>query len=175
MSQLTEKLIPADFIFYEKSLVKIFGLQYKALYQSKNTDDYWKLDERQHEQLQKFDWIYYCFSELKSYKEHRVALHKCIFKDSNFEFIPKILARQAWAAGKRGYYRWAGFFDKFLKCKLGMQIHNLDRIASVIQPNSDFNIRWIARENLIDIFLTELNSKRIIHYSPFFTVNIQEQ
>lgn len=41
LSQVTEHEVPFDFIFFEKATCKIFGFQYKALYQ--DARDYWLL------------------------------------------------------------------------------------------------------------------------------------
>ena|SRR6266446_7459295 len=68
LTQLAENAVPVDFVFFEKSTSKLFGLQYKALY--RNATDYWPIDDQQHLNLQAFaGWAYYCFSELRSARD----------------------------------------------------------------------------------------------------------
>jgi len=82
--QNIEKMIPADFIFFDKQRTKLFGLQYKALYKERR--DYWPINKEQHQQITHYKWIYYCLSELKSSAEHRTALHQVRIVDTGFEF-----------------------------------------------------------------------------------------
>src|SRR5688572_22319757 len=73
INQIVEKKVPADFLYFDKNTCKIFGLQYKALYH--NDIDHWNITQTQHETLSYFPWIYYGLSEIRSSREHRVALH----------------------------------------------------------------------------------------------------
>jgi hypothetical protein len=72
LSQMTESDIPADFIFADPKRLKVFGLQFKALY--RNGGDHWPLDRTQHRKLTRYPWIYYCFSELTTVADHRLGL-----------------------------------------------------------------------------------------------------
>jgi hypothetical protein len=73
LTQKTEKLVPTDFIFFDKKSTKLFAFQYKALY--RNGGDYWQLDAYQHTRLALFPWIYYCLSEMKDTRDSRSSLH----------------------------------------------------------------------------------------------------
>jgi hypothetical protein len=87
ITQLYEAYVPADFIFFDKKNTKLFGFQYKALYG--NGQDHWNLNMQQHMKLKKYNWIYYCMSELKNYSELRLSLHKCKILTANFEYKEK--------------------------------------------------------------------------------------
>lgn len=50
VTQDLEKSVPTDWIFVDESRLKLFGLQYKALYS--NGNDHWLLDRAQHDTLQ---------------------------------------------------------------------------------------------------------------------------
>lgn len=52
IDQKVERYLPADFLYNMGTSVKMFGIQYKALYH--NGDDYWKLDQRQPKLLPSF-------------------------------------------------------------------------------------------------------------------------
>src|SRR5437867_5822587 len=73
ITQLTERSVPSDFLYLEKQTNKLFGLQFKALYH--NGNDVWNLEPHQHAALSSFDWMYYGFSDLRSPRQHRNALH----------------------------------------------------------------------------------------------------
>jgi hypothetical protein len=88
ITQLTERDVPADFLFLDSQANKLFGLQYKALYY--NRHDYWNLDSRQHHILARFDWIYYGLSDLKASKQHRNALHYLRVLETKFDFTAKL-------------------------------------------------------------------------------------
>jgi hypothetical protein len=47
-----EKQVPSDWVFVDQSRLKVFGLQYKALYS--NGEDHWLLDRTQHDTLQTY-------------------------------------------------------------------------------------------------------------------------
>jgi len=72
LTQHLEKNLPAGKIFYSTRHSKLFGLQYKTLYG--NGRDFWPLDPTQHKTLQRFPWIFYCYSELKHVADRSRAL-----------------------------------------------------------------------------------------------------
>ena len=69
ITQLTERGVPADFLYLDTATNKIFGFQFKALY--KNGHDHWNLEQAQHRSLASFDWMYYGLSDLKTSRQHR--------------------------------------------------------------------------------------------------------
>ena len=112
LSQYSEKLVPTDYIFFDKHLSKLFGFQYKALYHGRK--DYWPIDPDQHKQLSNFSWIYYCLSELKNAGEHRTALHKIRIISPTFPFQEKLYPS---GQGRLdNYSRWGAFYDGLAAC-----------------------------------------------------------
>jgi hypothetical protein len=90
VEQGVERYLPADHIFGvdEDDLVKLFGIQYKTLYH--NSVNHWKLDQRQHERLVYFPWIYYGLSDLQSAADGRNSLHYLRILNSAFPYVKKL-------------------------------------------------------------------------------------
>lgn len=169
VSQLIEKVIPADFLFYDKERTKLFRFQYKTLYH--NDFDFWKLNENQHYTLKKYDnWIYYCLSELKNVSDHRSALHFSRIKSIDFKFHDKL-----YLGGENklhNYSRWGAFFQGLEKCSKGIRINSENELMkALINKDDEKNIAEFSQQ-LIDIFLSDFSSKNAIHFSPFLK-NIQ--
>lgn len=129
--QKIEKKLPADFVFVPEQKIKLFGLQYKALYRD-SADDYWKLDNDQHTTIQTLTWIYYGFSELKSRKNKRNSLHLLkIYVPIHFSFPSSGKFKQA-SPPVKTYYRWGGFFKMLEDCKCGLKINSLDDLKNAL-------------------------------------------
>jgi hypothetical protein len=75
LTQTTEWHIPADFVFLPGAPLKMFGIQYKVLYQG--TPDYWNTPKRQADQIAKFDWIYYGLSDLRESETPATRSMRC--------------------------------------------------------------------------------------------------
>lgn len=161
LNQLTEKYLPADFIFFDSKNCKIFGLQYKALYH--NEVDHWKLNKQQHIKMQHFDWIYYCGSELKDASHHSLALYSARFFKPTFDFTDKFPIKRKGGSPDIVYYRWYSFFEAFKECRLGRVVKSEDEFRELLQP-----IAFLNQElrMMIDIFLTDLKNKKVLHLSP---------
>lgn len=159
LSMKTETIIPFDFVFFEKSTCKIFGIQYKTLYH--NDQDFWMLNEGQHFKLQKYrDWAYYCLSEMTSAQDHRIAIHKSIFVPVKLNFTSKLYV------GKLDtmYYRWGGFIGGLKSCTIGQRVTSRNEIEEVIYPLKEDFIEEIDK-NLIDLFIANLEERRLLHLS----------
>lgn len=131
VSQQIEKKLPADFVFLPEQKIKLFGLQYKALYQD-TAGDFWKLNNHQHLTLQTFDWIYYGFSELKIRKHKRNSLHLLkIYVPNQFAFPASGRFKQA-APPVNAYYRWGGFFKMLEDCRCGLKINSLEDLKKAL-------------------------------------------
>jgi len=102
LTQHLEKYVPADWVFFSPTFVKLFGLQYKTIY--RNYEDFWPIDRGQHETLQRFPWIYYCCSELRDVADHALALHFARLYRPRFEFQPE-LPTSGFFHGGRPYVR----------------------------------------------------------------------
>src|ERR1700690_138806 len=68
LSRFTERRIPADHFYRIEYPAKVFGIQYKALYQP--DPGYWRLDRPQHQRLSKTWWISYGLSEPQEDRDH---------------------------------------------------------------------------------------------------------
>lgn len=129
--QHIEKKLPADFVFIPEHKIKLFGLQYKALYQDPY-GDFWKLESHQHSTLQSFSWIYYGLSELKSRAHKRNSLHLLkIYVPSQFSFPTSGKFKQA-APPVKTYYRWGGFYKMLEDCQCGLKINSLDDLKKAL-------------------------------------------
>lgn len=162
ISQIHERDLPADFVFCHPGTKKIFGIQYKTLY---NEDgDHWTLDEHQHRDLQLYsDWIFYGLSEMKVAQEHRTALHKTIFVSVKREFQARIDAKNL-PETVGLYYRWGGFVKNLEKCPIGLKVESADEIRNAIRRTIRNEIPELDI-NLVDVFVTNLEASRVIHYS----------
>ncbi len=157
LSQRPERQIPFDFVFLDTGTSKMFGIQYKPLYQ--NGEDHWPITEHQHKQLQEFsDWGYYGLSEMRDAGDHRVALHQSIFVKVGFPYQETITREDI--QGK--YYRWGGFFDNLKKCHVGRLVQSRKDVESALRPLARRDIPEVD-EDLIDVFVANLPRKRLLH------------
>lgn len=167
-----EKLIPADFIFSASSFIKIFGLQYKALY--RNGEDHWHLNRTQHDQLQKFPWIYYCLSEMKDASFYRSALHYCRFVDADIAF--QSLLYYSGPQRMRDYYKWAAFYNSLVECKRGELVNDENHLRSLLQAGQDDPQLIRLTETATSVFLFDIEKKQMRHFSSLLNpvLNIGE-
>jgi hypothetical protein len=158
-----EYSLPADFIFFDKLLTKLFGLQYKALYHNKR--DHWQLDEHQHRTLELYPWIYYCLLELREAKEFRAALHLARLAKPSFSYRSEL-----YPVGPErfsDYSRWATFYRELEHCRRGVLVSSDDHLKQLLIAGSDDpSLSRISRE-ATDIFLLDFASRHAMHYSPF--------
>lgn len=134
--QHIEKKIPADFLFIPAHKIKLFGIQYKALYKE-SSGDFWKLESNQHTTLQRFPWIYYGLSELKSRNHKKNSLHLLkIFNPQDFCFPASGKFKQNSPPAKV-YYRWGGFYKYLGECKCGLKINSLNELRTALSGYYD--------------------------------------
>lgn len=161
LSQLSERILPADFLFVDKTHAKLFGLQYKPLY--RNGEDFWPIDLQQNERLKKFPWIYYCLSDLREASQHRLALHFCRIVDP-----ARIDADKIFASGvhRLQYYsRWAAFYENLTSCRKGHRVESLTDLLHLLEPITNLHFAWELRA-LVDVFVANFKEKRTVHFSP---------
>lgn len=169
LTQLAERRLPTDFIFFHKEKSKLFGFQYKALYH--NGEEYWSLDERQHNDLSHYSWIYYCLSEMKSTHDHRTALHYVRIIKPDFEYRSKLRPRWDDNDQIRLYSRWGAFYQNLEKCINGVVIESEGHLRDLLMFNSnDVHLKKVV-DMAVDIFLTDFESKNAIHFSPFLRLD----
>lgn len=163
VTQLVEGKFPADFIFFDKNRSKLFGFQYKALY--KNDEDYWPLNAIQHRKISNYRWVYYCLSEVRRPNEHRVALHLSRIVPSSISYqekLPSKGAEKVWP-----YSRWGAFYQGLVDCPNGIIVKSPEQLKELImQDKDDPNLERFA-DLAVDVFLADLASKNMVHYSPF--------
>lgn len=129
--QKIEKKLPADFVFIPEQKIKLFGLQYKALYEDAS-GDFWKLTNQQHNTLQSFAWIYYGLSELKSRNHKRNSLHLLkIYAPNQFSYPASGKFIQA-TPPVTTYFRWGGFYKMLEDCKCGLRIGSIDELKNAL-------------------------------------------
>ena len=157
IDQGVEKQIPADFAFKSDPPVKLFGFQYKVLYQ--NGADHWRLDANQHQQLSFFSWIYYGLSEIKSASDRSGALHALRIKRPNFAFS-KSLKGPACSP----YMRWHPFFTRLMSCQNGERVTSASRLTALLNPRrADISERFL--ETIGSIFLLDRVSRTLLSFS----------
>jgi len=160
LRQRVERYIPADHIFNSSELVKLFGIQYKALYH--NSFDFWKLTPHQHQCLSAFDWIYYGLSDLKSGSQYRNSLHYLRIYDTSFNFISKFKADN-----NDIYYRWAMFFERLKDCTFGVRVSNESELRSSLESFISKVPTLVESEidNIVDVFAVNMDSLKGIRIS----------
>ncbi len=156
LTQRSEHEIPFDFVFMEKSTCKMFGFQYKALYH--NGSDYWPLNQAQHEALQAFQgWAHYALSEMRSSKDHRVALHQTIFVPVTIPYSERLFKDNL-----ERYRRWGGFADGLNKCQVGRRVESREDIEALLHPRARKVIDEVD-EHLVDVFVANLKERKLLH------------
>jgi hypothetical protein len=162
ITQLTEKRIPTDFIFLAGGITKLFGLQFKALYQSKS-GDYWKLKFQQHSDLANFPWIYYGLSDLTSATQYRNSLYYLRIQSPNFEFVPELTNKHLATIPK--YMRWAPFYEAIFKCRCGLRVTAPSDLQNALWPYGDTAVPREIGEIASDIILANFESRRALHFA----------
>ena len=171
INQGIEKYLPYDHIFYVDGLVKIFGIQYKVLY--KNGEDHWIMKARQHSMLQKFPWIYYGLSDLKSATEIDNSLdHLRLYKNNirlrqNNRFMSKLPA-----SSRRSYTRWDTFYEGLLQCNRGFKVDSRgklkEELISYLMPDIEGKRpdRVTGRINeMAEVFVINVKSRKALQLS----------
>ena len=165
LTPISERQVPADFIFFDKSHAKVMGLQYKTLYH--NGVDHWWLTDHQHKAMQEhYPWIYYAASELRSTREHRNALHYARFFGSDFPFQKKLPVTP-----KPVYYRWGPFYQAFVDCKVGQRVSSRTQLQQLLWPNAESAPAFEVTDLVPDVFLADLEARHAVHFSPLLRVD----
>ncbi|WP_287416973.1 hypothetical protein [Oceanithermus sp.] len=168
-SQHAEKHLPYDHLFAGEG-IKIFGFQYKRLYPG-NQEDYWKIDINQYNQIQKYSWIYYALSEVNSIARRRNALHLLVIMSSiqMHGIVNSTSASQQFNLNRsrigvsKGvpYYRWGGFVQGLLSCKIGWKPSTEEELQVVFENARDI------KDTLVDLYLVAPSLNTAIRMTPF--------
>lgn len=169
IEQRIERYLPADFLYNIDSPIKLFGIQYKALYH--NGSDYWKLDQRQHDTLNRsFPWIYYGFSDLKKSSDFRNSLHYLRIYENKDPVPPKFPSN---TNSRIIYTRWAVFYENLLSCKRGVVTSTRQELIDLLSPYTAQVIRQDSINNIVDIFAFNIESKNTIKLSSQLKPSIE--
>ena len=173
IDQINERYLPADYIFGVGGLVKLFGIQYKVLYQ--NSEDHWRMSTRQHSMLKNFPWIYYGLSDLKNPTGFRNSLHYLrLYKNNirlcgNNRSVLKLPVSSKKILHQMGY----AFYKRLLQCDRGVQKSNSKKeLISYLMPyiEEERPNRVTDRINemadvLADVFVINVKLRKAVHLS----------
>lgn len=154
-TQLLEKELPADSIFFSPAFSKVFGLQYKTIY--RNGGDFWPLDKSQHGTMQGHPWIFYCCSELRDAADHGMALHLSRFYRSRFPFQPRLPSTGLFRGG-RGYQRWGAFYRGLKACRIGVRVRSQQQLRDLLGPVTGM-ARGRETEQLVEVLLADFEQR----------------
>jgi hypothetical protein len=170
-SSRVEKVLPFDHLFAGRG-IKVFGLQYKRLYKG-SLRDYWKIDVDQYQQVQRFSWIFYGLSQVRSIRQRKNALHWLVLTRLN-----SLQDRVAAANGsyyrletvdlgiggeKVPYYRWGGFVQGLFGCTVGWRPEAVDELRRELSE-----VREVL-EAVVDFYFVPLEGGPAIRLTPFVT------
>lgn len=156
IEQRLERHLPADHLI--SSDLKLFGLQYKALYCGPK-GDYWSLRQRQHDDLRQFEWIYYGLSDLKSVREQRSSLHALRIKTSDFPYVQELAPASAFP-----YMRWYPFYMRLKRCFSGTKVESPRDADQLLDPLRDV-VASRDLAGLIDAFVIDLEARTAVRLS----------
>jgi hypothetical protein len=157
LTQDLEKQVPTDWIFVDTTRMKVFGLQYKALYF--NGSDHWLLDRVQHENLQGFPWIYYAASEIRAPSDRRRALRLLRIYSPDIHHRPRLVHRSRLVR----YLRWATFFRAFVASIVGYRITSRSEFVTLLGVIADTGPLREARQ-MTEYFFINLDRKRALRF-----------
>lgn len=163
LTQHLEKIVPADRAFFSFELSKLFGLQYKTLYG--NGKDFWLLDYKQHETLQRFPWIFYCCSELKDVRDQAIALFFARFYRTRSKFRRTLPTSRPLHpdpdAPYMPYVRWGSLYRDLKSCRAGARVTSLGQLFNLLGPISGpARIRELGQMG--EIFLPDFERRTVL-------------
>jgi len=160
LTQQTEHQVPVDFLFLDQTRVKVFGVQYKALYH--NSSDHWRLDRAQHARLRKNPWMFYFLSEMKVATQHRQALHYTRISRPGFRYRQKVFREPKKGIRKVPYFRWAAFLTAFRKCKLGKKLASKTDFEALLRRGTNRRLYDCDIQRMVEVYGMNLEMKRVL-------------
>lgn len=157
MSQHLEPDVPADFVFGLRGEVRIFGLQFKALYPR---PDHWKLERVQHATMQRYRWIYYGLSEVTSANEEAVALELLRLKEPNFRYQSRLYR------GDGGTKAWGDMQRRLLRGDWGERVKDEADFVNLFVHAWDRPLMIREGNNMADLFLVNIDELRVARIAP---------
>lgn len=153
-----ENKVPTDFLFAVadgSGPVKLFGLQYKALY--RNGDDHWILSESQHQTITTVPWITYCLSEMRALFQQGNALHLSRFVRAGDVSPPRI------EMFHRPYMRWGGFLHELRLCRVGVVVETADDVRAALRPAGQPDLPAQLQRLQVDLFIANFANRAAVH------------
>lgn len=163
LTALTEKEVPADFLFLDKGTSKLFGFQFKTLYG--NGNDHWVLSDDQHRTMRSYSWLYYGLSEMSEVVQYRSALHYLRLVDSDFEFKPRLERGDLTFANRARYVRWAPFFEGLKSCRYGCRIRTKGQLQRAVWPEESTAAPRELSQFVDEAFVANMDRRRVARFS----------
>lgn len=158
-----ERVIPSDYLSYDRRLTKLFGLHYQTL--NRNGKYYWDIEPEHQAALRRFPWLYYCFSRLKGPLQYRSALHLMQIMSTDNEF-----PRRLYPDGESrvsAYWRWGAFYQGLANCTRGVLVTSPEHLHHLLLAQDAATMRQELLCLCADIFLVDFASKHVVHLSPW--------
>jgi hypothetical protein len=152
MHQKLEPHVPADYVFGIQGRVRIFGIQFKALYPR---PDHWRLNHQQHNTLQTFPWIYYGLSEITAADQHIDALELLRLKSPQFKFRPRLYRENAETEP------WPELRRRLLKGEWGEAVRDEADFQNLFIRVWEVPLMIREGDNMAAMFLTNIDEKRV--------------
>jgi hypothetical protein len=125
-TQDLEKFVPADWLFFDRTRLKVFGVQYKALY--RNGVEHWPITREQHDTMAEYPWIVYCASEITRVDQEEQALRLARFYGGDFPYQARLYRRTR----KPKYLRWTDFIRGFETCLFGRRVKSKEEFRELL-------------------------------------------
>lgn len=171
LGQHMEKHLPADHLFSIDYPVKLFGIQYKALYH--NGTDGWILPYAQYKTMGNFPWIYYGLSTLKDLSAPRNSLfflrlmqHDDV--DSTRDGIKEYANHYYVELKPRAFYYtlWGEFYRRLVACEVGMQADTQEQLTGSIRSLLEaLPISDREQNTILDVFAINLGNMNTVKLS----------
>jgi len=160
-----EKLVPADFVFAGDVRLKLFAIQYKALYGG--NPDFWPVDATQHRNAQLYPWVYYGLSELSTVTEARGALHALRIARPRDVKPPRCTKTDLQSTGHALYSRWWAFYQMLITCHAGTLVTDEASFLNAFAPILEYLDQIIEVGEMLDIFLLDLERQSAVRMSTW--------
>ena len=160
IQQRAERSIPVDHVFSVSGLVKVFGLQYKVLYQG--APDYWSLDQQQHRDMKSYDAMYYALSLLTAATEGHQALHALRLTHPDFRYREKLYDGDGWWPKGAARMSWWEFYVGLKACHTGALAEEPRAILRLFAPGLDSLVGAEEVRRMTDYFAVNLEGRRLL-------------
>jgi hypothetical protein len=137
ITQLTERQVPSDFLFFDGSANKLFY----------------------------FEWMYYGLSDLTSSRQHRNALHYLRVVSPSFSYEARLTRPRLQQLQVPRYVRWAAFFEGVRDCRYGCRVGSGAELARVLWPREVPAAPRELSEIADEVFMANFEGRRTVRFS----------